>query len=46
MAAAPEGGSTGEIAGVERGSGVWMRPGRRSSFPESGQAPGTPGGQT
>lgn len=46
MDAAPGGGSIGGIAGVEGGSGVGMRPGRRSGFPESGQAPGTPGGQT
>lgn len=39
-------GSTGGIAGMERGRGVGMRPGGRSCFPETFQAPGTPGDQT
>ena len=31
---------------MEGGRGVRMHPGWRSSFPESGQAPGTPSGET
>lgn len=39
-------GASGESLGRREGRGAGMHPGQRSSFPESGGAPGTPGDET